>query len=139
MEELLKNHYFLIQLCSCLFLTGLIWTIQLVHYPSFDFVEKNIFSQFHNFHSNRITLIVGPAMLAELVSAFFLYTEQGWLLNLTSVIFLWAVTAFVSVPLHKKLEKEPNPDLIRKLVLSNWIRTSLWSARSIMLIAILFK
>lgn len=137
MEELLKNNFFLIQLCSCLFMTGLIWTIQLVHYPSFDFVEKNIFSKFHDFHSNRITLIVGPVMLLELVSAIFLYNENGWLLNLTSVIFVWAITAFVSIPLHKKLKTQQTPQLIQKLVLSNWLRTVTWSLRSIALITAL--
>ena len=36
------------------FLTGLIWTIQLVHYPSFGLVGKAEFVQFHQAHTTRM-------------------------------------------------------------------------------------
>ena len=51
------------------FLCGLIWTIQLVHYPSFADVGREGFSAFHQAHVQRITALVALPMLFELVTA----------------------------------------------------------------------
>lgn len=139
MVQFLENPFFIIQIFSCFFLTGLIWTIQLVHYPSFAYLEKNTFTEFHLFHSNRITLIVGPLMLAELISAYFLYSKLDWSLNLGSVILIWLITAFISIPLHNKLRRQQNQDVIKSLVTTNWLRTILWTARSLFFCFILLK
>ena len=48
-------------------MTGLIWTIQLVHYPTFDHVADDHFADFAKFHASRISLIVLPAMIVELL------------------------------------------------------------------------
>ena len=47
-------------------LFGLIWTVQLVHYPAFRYIQEGQFTAFQHFHMQGITLIVLPLMLAEL-------------------------------------------------------------------------
>ena len=54
------------------FLTGLIWVIQLVHYPAFRFVESSAFINFERLHTQRISLIVIPLMFTELLSGVYL-------------------------------------------------------------------
>ena len=50
-------------------MVGVIWVIQLVHYPSFHFINKKDYEQFQDFHMKRITYIVMPTMLIELAPA----------------------------------------------------------------------
>ena len=60
--------------CSCA-LVGLIWTMQVVHYPLLKQVGPEEFVAYHARHMALITWLVGPLMLAELGSA-------AWLLFL---------------------------------------------------------
>ena len=55
-------------LFSTFFLTGLIWIVQLVHYPGFNFVDANDFVAFEKFHTNKISAIVIPLMFCELLT-----------------------------------------------------------------------
>lgn len=122
---------FLTQIFCCFFLTGLIWVIQLVHYPSFEFVD-GAFVDFHRFHSQRISWIVIPLMLVELASAMALAAENPshYGLNALGVALIWLSTFFLSVPIHNQLVDGKNQELIAQLVLSNWPRTVLWTLRS---------
>ncbi len=131
-----------IQVACCLLMTGLIWLIQLVHYPSFHLADPQRFQEFHLQHSSRITFIVAPLMGLELVTAMLLVRERGdsyaWWLNLLGVVLIWACTAFLSVPLHNQLANGYNTDKINALVLTNWPRTVIWTLRSIWLLAFAF-
>lgn len=114
-------------------MTGVIWIIQLVHYPSFHFVEKSSWSAFHQFHTFWITPVVAPMMLLQLVSSFFLEGASRWIfVGLSLTVF--AVTFMVSVPLHQKLEKAYDENTVVKLIQTNWIRTLAWSAHSLVLL-----
>jgi hypothetical protein len=123
----------LIQLITCAFLTGLIWVIQLVHYPSFHYVDRKKFLAFNQYHQAAITVIVLPMMIFELFSAmalFYLYPKQPILqISLLLVIIIWLSTFFLSVPCHNKLLKEKKSETIKTLVKTNWIRTVAWSIR----------
>ena len=44
-------------------MTGLIWTIQLVHYPFFHRLEKENFNEHMDEHRKKISFIVLPVML----------------------------------------------------------------------------
>ncbi len=125
-----------VQAFGCFFMTGLIWLIQLVHYPSFEFVDKNQFSYFHEFHSKKITFIVAPVMFIELVTAFLLcFTpEKIFVGNFILVIILWALTGLVSVPIHNRLAAKYDLKNIKLLVSTNWFRTIIWNFRSILIL-----
>jgi len=131
---------FLIHLCATLFMTGVIWVIQVVHYPLFARVGNEGYAAYQAEHEQRITWIVGPVMLVELATAIYLvgagaagFSRPALLVNLALLALIWLSTFFLQVPQHQRLEQGFDPRAIQLLVQTNWIRTILWSARSILL------
>ena len=131
----------LLQIFCTFALTGLIWTIQWVHYPSFRFIRPEDFQKFHTFHSASISTVVAPLMVIELTTAALYCAFMPSTLNYVNfalVVAVWKVTAFVSVPLHHKLSKSYDVKVIEKLVKTNWIRTLLWTIKSLIWIYVLY-
>ena len=119
------------------YLTGLIWTVQVVHYPGFALVGKAEFPHYHAAHTQRMSYVVLAPMVLELaLAAWLAWAGRGalshaagwWSLGL--VVFIWAITFFVSVPFHNRLEANGyNYVTIDGLVRTNWLRTLAWTAR----------
>lgn len=126
-----------IQIISSLILFGVIWTIQLVHYPAFRYISYKDFIDFEAHHTFNISLIVIPLMILELISAAILvYFESHYLtqLNMVIVFFIWMVTFLFSVPCHKILANGKNHLAIEKLNKTNWLRTMAWSIKGCVLL-----
>lgn len=125
---------FLINNFCTFFMTGLIWYVQLVHYPSFRFLNEENFAKFHKHHSMRTGIIVMPVMSIELSTSGVLAWMEGWLtLNTFGfylVLLIWISTFFLSVPKHNALKHGKVDSLIDGLVNTNWFRTMLWSIKS---------
>lgn len=132
---------FIIHLASTLFMTGLIWIVQLLHYPSYHYIKTDQFSAYQRFHTNQITYIVGPVMLAEVLSGMYLTVQNDWTttytLNFIGLCVIWLSTLFFSVPSHNKLSLGFDHPTISYLVKTNWIRTITWTARSVLLLYLL--
>ncbi len=112
-------------------LFGLVWTIQLVHYPMFKFVEAPHWPRFHQFHSRNITFIVFPLMLIELLTSLKLSLEYGGFndsIALGCSVATWLLTIFLFVPLHNQVAVRPIPAKLEKLTRLNWLRTLVWTA-----------
>lgn len=129
------------QLGSTLPLVGLIWFVQIVAYPLFALVEAGSgFRAYHRAHSARITWVVLPLMLTELIaSAAFAWLRPsllGWT-GLALVLLIWAATGLVSVPRHEELARGFVQTAHTCLVRSNWIRTTAWTARGVMVLWLL--
>ena len=122
-------------------LTGLIWTIQIIHYPLFLKISPADFNRYEAQHCARITWIVAPLMLLELLcsSARLVLSNYNYQSSLlfSLVAVIWLATAFVQMPLHTKLQAGWNEVLIKKLVSSNWIRTIAWTARAVILFSVI--
>ncbi len=131
-----ENFILAVQIFSCFSMTGLIWLIQLVHYPGFQFANRDNFPAYHRFHSARITWIVGPLMLLELISAGLLaWTGSSfWIVNFIGVLSLWGLTALVSVPIHNQLASVFDLEKIQRLTSTNWYRTVIWTWRSLLIL-----
>lgn len=124
----------------CLFMCGLIWLVQLVHYPSFRFVDKKNWLEFEKFHIRYISWIVMPVMFGELITAVLLglfFKDALSILNLCLFLLIWLSTITLSMPSHKKLSVKHDPREIEKLIKTNWPRTILWSLRSILLLVMI--
>lgn len=119
-------------------LVGLIWTVQLVHYPLYSNVGAENFRSYHARHMRQITWIVGPLMAAELMTAVLLFVRcvrEPWLLvSLVPLAFNWLATWRVQVPLHRRLAEGFDAAVHRRLVASNWWRTAAWSIRGALLL-----
>jgi hypothetical protein len=124
-----------LHLFSCLFMVGVIWKVQIVQYPSFHLIPEEQFKIFHEKHSNRISYIVAPAMLLELICAYWLYYVYGakYIFDLASIVLIFIMTAFISVPLHNTLSLGKNDKTIDRLITTNWFRTVLWTAKLLIL------
>ncbi len=132
----MNNLVFLIHAGATLFLVGLIWTIQIVHYPLFERVGADGYAAYQTAHMSRITYVVAPVMLVELLTAIYFalvnyepFDAKYFWFGLALVLIIWASTAFVQSPIHGKLAKNFDIASANKLVLTNWIRTLLWTIR----------
>jgi len=127
------------QLVSTLGMAGVIWFVQIVHYPLFAGVGEAGFRGYAARHATRTTWIVFPLMMTELVSAGMLLSPgfrfaqipawQAWL-GAVLVGVIWLSTGLVQVPLHDRLQAGGGAVEVRRLVTTNWVRTLAWSARS---------
>ncbi|CAB4344423.1 MAG: hypothetical protein F2947_03420 [Actinobacteria bacterium] len=123
---------------------GVIWTIQLVHYPLMAHIPATAFVAYERRHTKAIALIVGPLMAIEglCVLVVFFARPSGipfWLSLIGGIAEAVAIgtTAFVSAPLHGRLENGFDAALLSRLILTNWIRTIAWTARGIIAVAML--
>ncbi|MCG9875218.1 MAG: hypothetical protein MH321_10575 [Leptospiraceae bacterium] len=126
-----------IQLFISSSLTGLIWLVQLVHYPGFVFLSEEKFQDFHKFHSKQISWLVIPLMISELAAAIywiFLETNVYSWVNFIFVLIAWLSTFLLSVPLHNLLSQGMMLNTIIHLISTNWIRTFTWTCKSLFLL-----
>jgi len=127
------------------FMTGLIWFVQIVHYPLMAGVGRERWIEYENLHRQRTTVVVLPAMLIEAASGFLILillhgaeaSRAGQLLtsvwlSTALLVATWLSTALVQVPLHHTLSRAFDPVLLRRLVMTNWFRTALWTIRAIL-------
>lgn len=108
-----------------------IWAVQLVIYPSFGYYSKVNLSIWHISYTKRVTLIVLPLMVGQLVlGVIHIWVLQNWytLVSLAIMITLWLLTFLVFVPLHQRIDtNNTTENVCEKLVTKNWIRTLLWT------------
>ena len=130
------NYVLLAHLAATLFMLGVIWFVQVVHYPLFSRVGPEKFSLYSEAHSRLTTYIVGPPMLVEAATALLLVLHRpegvplaAALIGLALVVVVWLSTALLQVPRHTTLGSGFDRRAWSGLVLSNWVRTLAWSAR----------
>jgi hypothetical protein len=134
----------LAQAASTLFMTGAIWIVQVVHYPLFAFAGREGFDVQAREHQRRITPVVGSVMLLEGATAVLLLLARPAgvgrslpVLALVLLLAIWISTAFVQVPLHRRLSCGFDEEAISRLVATNWLRTVLWTVRSALVLIVL--
>lgn len=134
----------LLQLFSTLPMCGLIWFVQVVHYPLFQRVGTHGFTAYAGEHARRTTFVVAPLMLIELVSSILLLfpslrshglSSYGAWVGAGLVGVVWLSTALLQVPLHDRLQEGFSPQTVARLVGGNWLRTVAWSLRGALLMA----
>jgi hypothetical protein len=125
-------------------MAGLIWTIQVVHYPLFDRVDPGKWQEFHTSHSARVSLVVGPFMAVEGLAALWLLVRRpsGVSPALTwggaiLVAVVLGTTVLLSVPFHDRLSKRFDLGAHHGLVATNWIRTVGWTLRGVVACAMI--
>jgi uncharacterized membrane protein len=133
-SDLLQLH-----LVASVWMTAIIWYVQLVHYPSFTSIASETFCEFHTQHSRRTTFLVLVPMLVELASSAALVWEspEPFVFVLAGLTLLtWALTFLVSVPLHNCLARGKDHQAISKLKNSNWLRTLTWTLKLLLVLAL---
>lgn len=137
----LTTYTFLAQVAATLAMVGLIWFVQIVHYPLFAQVGRDGFRRYEMDHQRLTTWVVVPFMLTELATAMLMIWQRPISVSSTAVWFglvllalIWLVTYTVQVPQHASLVMSYDAEIQRRLVLCNWIRTAAWSARGLLVL-----
>lgn len=119
-------------------MVGIIWFVQIVHYPLFAAVPSQAFQAYQEKHVRRTGWVVAPPMLVEVGSALALtlYPSESldaWLVwgGVALLLVVWGATAVFSVPLHNQLLNGFDARAHRRLLRTNWLRTLAWTLRGL--------
>jgi hypothetical protein len=121
-----------------IFMVGLIWFVQRVHYPLLAQVDVDQQISVGAEHQRRTAQVVGLPMAVEGVSTLILLVNRPdqvmwWLPWMGAILLAISLgsTVFLSVPLHQKMVNQPSAELGKKLVSTNWPRTVSWTLRGV--------
>lgn len=142
MDNLQLAHWtLLLHIAATFSMVGLIWFVQVVHYPLMSRVPSEKFPVYELDHQRLTTLVVAPLMSLELLSAIGLLWCRpapigDWLvwIGLLLLLSIWLATYAVQVPQHASLGVAFDSRLHRRLVQGNWYRTIAWSIRGLLVL-----
>ena len=131
-------------LVSSLMMVGMIWTVQIVHYPLMALVGPERFAAYETAHAPRMAgVVMLPWTVQGLTSAWLLVAPPAGvpmtLIVATAVAALVpvVVTVLASIPAHTRLSAGFDAAVHARLVGTNWIRTLAWTAHAVLAIAVL--
>ena len=123
-----------IHLLTTFAMVGLIWFVQIVHYPMMASFDRKNFAACEKEHCDRTGWGVVPLMLGEVFTFTLLLLEgvrsNAFLVSGLLLCVIWASTFLLQVPLHRALLQGWNAGAHRRLVATNWIRTVAWTGRA---------
>ena len=133
-------------LLFCLFFTlyntGVIWVLQLNHYPLYAKVGQREFRDYMTSHNGRILLPIVLPSIAAFISSLLLLWQRPveipnwsvWLVNALNAATLLS-TFFVQGPAHNALARDDYSEiLIRRIITTNWLRTVAWTVNGLLLL-----
>lgn len=136
----------LLNLVSTFTMVGVIWFVQVVHYPLLSVVPVESASTVAVDHQRRTGWVVMLPMTVEGFTTLGLlkWVPDGvawWVPWLNGVFLAVALgcTVLLSVPRHARMAAQPDATVGRELVLTNWPRTIAWSARAVVLVLMLLS
>lgn len=126
----------LANLVATVVMIGVIWFVQIVHYPLLSVVPVEAAAATAAEHQRRTGFVVAVPMAVEGVTTLALLAAVpdgvSWWLPWAGGVFLAVAlgsTVFLSVPRHARMAANPDSRVGRELVLTNWPRTVAWTAR----------
>ena len=127
-------------------MTGVIWFVQVVHYPLLAVVPVESARGTAVEHQERTARVVMVPMAVEGVTTLWLMFDRpaavpwwlAWAGGVCVAVAL-ASTVLLSVPRHTRMANEPTASVGRELVLTNWPRTVAWTAHGIICAFVLLQ
>ena len=135
------KHIILFNFFISSFMLGVIFVTQFVNYPLLLIFDKNNIQKFHRHYVNKISIIVAPGMIVELIAAILLIYNSVSLsiINLFFLFIIYLSTFCIQVPIHETIKLESNRLIINNLVSTNWIRTLAWFLKCVISFNIIIK
>ena len=129
----------LAHLIATLPMVGVIWFVQIVHYPLLASVDPSAFPGYVATNIRSTSLVVAPLMLVEAATGLSLLWRrpQGvangsvWV-GAVLMALIWGMTILVHIPQHRALAEGFDPAIHRALLSTNWVRTVAWTARGLL-------
>ena len=125
-------------------MVGVIWMVQIVHYPLLGQLSAMAPVTAATDHQRRISWVVGPLMAVEGVTTLALLIDRPATMGAASAWVAAALlglalasTVLIQVPQHSKLASAHDDEVVRSLLAGNWIRVAAWTARGVLLAAVL--
>ena len=136
MDDPLTRAIFMAQFAATWFMTGLIWFVQVVHYPLLAHTGRERYVDYQRLHMSLTSWLVGPPMLVEAMTALLMFryrptsvTTLELSIGLALVAAIWLSTLLFQVRCHRDLCSGFEATCHGRLVATNWIRTAAWSLR----------
>lgn len=128
---------------ATLFMTGVIWFVQVVHYPLFALVGSETFAAYERANIARTASVAGPVMILEALTGVIILLRrpaavrkgEAWL-GAVLLAIIWGSTAFSQFPAHLSLVRGFDAGLLHQLACANWVRVLGWSARTVLLLRV---
>jgi hypothetical protein len=115
-------------------MTGIIWFVQVVHYPMLARLPQENFAELERELCDRTGFVVAPPMLVEAFTLVWLilrgFDSPLFLFTAALLGVVWVSTFTLQVPAHRALLQGWSEPVHRRLVLTNWIRTAAWTLRA---------
>lgn len=119
-------------------MVGVIWFVQVVHYPLLAVVPPESASPVALDHQRRTGWVVAAPMSVEGVTTLWMLADAPeevtwWLPWVGAVLLAVALgcTVLLSVPRHARMAASPDASVGRELVRTNWPRTFAWTGRGL--------
>ena len=124
----------LVHLITTAMMVSIIWLVQILHYPTFLYIDIDRYTEFQNFHMKNISYLIIPLMLLEFLTGFlllFFVDEIDFYFSISFglLVLIWLITALFFSKYHSALSNEYERGIILKLIRLNWVRTFFWTAR----------
>lgn len=135
-----------LQAAATLAMLGVIWFVQVVHYPLMARVGEAGFAAYEAAHVRSTAWVVTPLMLLEAATSAglclrppaWIHPGEAWL-GAALLAGVWSSTFLLQVPLHERLAAGFQARDHDRLVRGNWLRTTLWSARGALILCWLLR
>ena len=124
----------LVHLIMTAMMVSIIWLVQILHYPTFLYIDIDRYTEFQNFHMKNISFLIIPLMLLEFLTGFlllFFVDEIDFYFSISFglLVLIWLITALFFSKYHSALSNKYERVIILKLIRLNWVRTFFWTAR----------
>lgn len=127
-------------------MVGLIWFVQVVHYPLLAVVPVEAARSVAVVHQRRTAWVVMAPMAVQGFASLALlkWVPVGvdqWMpwVSAACVGIALLSTVLLSVPRHARMAENPTSTIGHELVMTNWPRTIAWSLSGILLAAMLLQ
>jgi len=139
MDQELIRLVVIVNAASTWWMTGLVWFVQIVHYPLFENVGRSEFKVYHEEHVRRTRFVVLVPMVLELILSLLIALSPqtngslailAWV-GVACVCGVWSSTFLWQVPDHDRLGQEFAMTTLRSLLRGNGIRSAIWSIHSV--------
>ena len=127
----------LVNAAASFYMLGVIVFAQVAHYPLLATLPPALVPGYETANLRLMTLVVALPMALEGAAALWLARRRPpWVeaplpwLGLALLALIWLSTALVQYPEHRALAAAYDAQTLRRLLLSNWVRTAAWAARA---------